>query len=633
MKNRAAVQRLRIALLAVILIVTALAAPKLIAGSTAWSGETIEIGLDSTGHLQISGAQAFARSSSQVPTTDMVLIPAGEFVMGCDESNDTCSGDDEKRYVDLDSFYIDKFEVTNARYRACYDAGVCTGPATFNSLPDSPSPVRVNYFTDSQYDNYPVIAVGWNQAVAFCTWEGKRLPTEAEWEKAARGEQDSRIYPWGDTAPTSDRANYKATGSSPPDIFDTNAVGSYPLGISPYGVMDMAGNVEEWVADYYAANYGEVCGEEITDPPCDNPTGPTSGSTRVIKAAGWPNNGTGLRIARRHQATEQPQPVGDLGFRCAADVLNLAPLADAGPNQSIHAGDLVSLDGTASTDDGGTENLSFAWTFSSVPVGSLATLVDETTNAPTFIADLPGDYVVNLLVTDAEGLSDDDEVIVSSNNAPPNADAGSDQSFYVNGLVTLDGSASNDPDLDPISYQWSLVTPPGGSAVLDDATVVAPSFVPDEIGTYEAQLIVNDGFTQSAPDQVVITVISGSSYSAMKTAEVINIIAGLPDDAFTTLGNKNAIQNWLHQAIKNIQKDKFDVAISKLEKAMERTDGCAHGGAPDSNDWIVTCTAQDQVYPLLKDARDALEVNYSVHAIRILDPLHSSMLFLPVLQR
>jgi formylglycine-generating enzyme required for sulfatase activity len=194
----------------------------------------------------------------------LVFVPAGEFTMGSDDGN---SDEQPAHTVYLDAFAIDRTEVTNAQYARCVQAGACRPPGSSSSY------TRANYFADPRYADHPVIYVSWDDARAYCAWAGRRLPTEAEWEKAARG-TDGRTYPWGDEWDAS-KANTSEAGPG-----DTTPVGAYPQGASPYGALDMAGNVWEWVADWYGEDY-------YRESPGENPLGPASGTNRVVRGGSW----------------------------------------------------------------------------------------------------------------------------------------------------------------------------------------------------------------------------------------------------------------------------------------------------------------------------------------------------------
>ena len=235
----------------------------------------------------------------------MILVPAGSFPMGV-PAGDRDGGRDEypRHDVFVDTFAIDKFEVTNSRYLEFVKS-------TGHRVPKNPrTPTRnlwqADNITDSLTDR-PVINVDWFDAEAYCTWADKRLPTEAEWEKAAKGTSDRR-FPWGNVEPTGKHLNYNQRWIGEKTLMP---VGSYEAGKSPYGVYDMAGNVWEWVNDWYDARYYEKS-------PDKNPRGPDTGTTKVIRGAGWQNETPTIRIFTR-VASDPLIRNESTGFRCATD--------------------------------------------------------------------------------------------------------------------------------------------------------------------------------------------------------------------------------------------------------------------------------------------------------------------------
>ena len=238
------------------------------------------------------------------PTAGMMLVPGGAFWRGCDPSTDPLCQRDEQpgACLTLRAFEIDATEVTQQAYARCAAAGACT-TAHQSTCPFDPVGAP----------NLPVACVDWSEADAYCRWAGKRLPTEAEWEKAARG-TDGRSYPWGNEAPTCDRANLLDCHNARVDV------GSTPSGDSPYGLHDMAGNVWEWTADLYAADY-------YAHAPRCAPTGPATSpmTMRPGRGGGFEHLPTldmpavFLRTSFRHAIEASIARVG-IGFRCARSV-------------------------------------------------------------------------------------------------------------------------------------------------------------------------------------------------------------------------------------------------------------------------------------------------------------------------
>ncbi|MBI5409122.1 MAG: tandem-95 repeat protein, partial [Nitrospirae bacterium] len=188
------------------------------------------------------------------------------------------------------------------------------------------------------------------------------------------------------------------------------------------------------------------------------------------------------------------------------NTLNSAPVANAGPDQTMHAGSAVNLDGSGSSDVDG-DPLTYNWSFVSRPAGSAALLLGADAYNPSFTADTPGDYVIQLIVNDGTVDSASDTVVISTTNSAPVANAGPDQTVFEGNTVDLDGSGSSDFDGDPLTYLWSFTTVPAGStAALSDTAAINPGFIADIAGTYVVQLIVNDGFVNGAPDTVEIFV-------------------------------------------------------------------------------------------------------------------------------
>ncbi len=266
------------------------------------SGDTV-VDVSSTGNERVAAGDGMVQ----------VLIPEGNFYMG---GADARASEDEKpvHQVKMSAFWMDKVEVTNAMYALCVQAGSCRIPVELKSA------TQAQYYANPDFSDYPVIYVTWYMAKSYCEWAGRRLPTEAQWERAARGD-DTRTYPWGDQLPDAQHANFNGY------FGETTKVGSLPAGASPFGVLDMAGNVAEWVNDFYDGNYYSS-GVNF------NPGGPVARTTifnRVVRGGSYLDAEVDIRVPNRasvvgsnvNAVMDSPEWLGDfsprIGFRCAAD--------------------------------------------------------------------------------------------------------------------------------------------------------------------------------------------------------------------------------------------------------------------------------------------------------------------------
>lgn len=246
-------------------------------------------------------SEKFATLKEGMEVEKMAFIPAGEFLMGSSEGE---KDEFPLHSVYLDAYYIDKYEVTNEEYCKFLDEESNRSEEGYLRLNIDDEDCRIEkrggkYYPERGYEKHPVVEVTWFGARDYAQWAGKRLPTEAEWEKAARGKEGKK-YPWGDSFEEK-KANYSSSNTLP--------VGSYPSGVSPYGCYDMAGNVWEWCNDWYYERYYE-------NSPKKNPPGPEEGSELVLRGGSFYNPLTLMYCANRFKYS--PEKSGsDVGFRCA----------------------------------------------------------------------------------------------------------------------------------------------------------------------------------------------------------------------------------------------------------------------------------------------------------------------------
>ena len=260
---------------------------------------------------QMTTQETINQRVSSMDGMPQVYIPAGTFRMG---GLDVRRAPNEipEHDVTLDAFWMDQLEVTNAMYMLCVNSGGCEPPQELKSQR------RREYFGNPEFNDYPVVYVTWGQAKAYCEWAERRLPTEAEWERAGRGD-DFRTFPWGEDKADGLLANFNML------VGDTSRVGTYPAGASPFGVLDMSGNVAEWVNDFYSFDYSALLENTL------NPTGLTtsSGLNRVVRGGSLGDAEINIRVAKRSSVlgSNLSAPPGSsaylgdasprIGFRCA----------------------------------------------------------------------------------------------------------------------------------------------------------------------------------------------------------------------------------------------------------------------------------------------------------------------------
>lgn len=258
--------------------------------------------------------------TSPVDGAILVCIPAGDFLMGAAEDDPQAQANEKPQHrVYLDAFWMDRTEVTNANFAKCVADGACR-PKIYEVSAKTYTPYAIH----PDYQDFPAFLYEADVAAAYCQWAGRRLPTEAEWEKAARG-PDGRTYPWGNELDCT-KATYYACNPTPKAGDSTGSgcgggaqcrmarVDDYQAGASPYGVLNMAGNVWEWVADRYSPDY-------YATSPARNPTGPAEGEFKVRRGGGSKSLPQDLRVTSRASGSPHHYFDGQMGFRCAASEL------------------------------------------------------------------------------------------------------------------------------------------------------------------------------------------------------------------------------------------------------------------------------------------------------------------------
>ncbi len=343
---------------------------------------------------------------SLVPWIDqsyVVYVPAGDFIMGQDEE-DVTSDHEPAHSVYLDAFWIHQTEVTNRQYATCVAAGVCEVPFRTTGQP--------YWYASTGHALDPVVGVSWEQAVVYCEWIEGRLPTEAEWEKAARG-TDGDPYPWGDEEPACDLLNF----SDCQEINQPVRVRTFFEGASPFLLADTAGNVSEWVQDWYDEDY-------YATSPSSNPAGPVSGTRRVVRGSNYDSPLEELEIVLRDNALPSDHQA-DTGFRCVLTGETVGnpppPVCEAAPYTPVliedHPFDFYPPEFTVSSfcmaDDSGASHgyvslhfpevvSAFDFTYNSTVPGVIFTTMSDDHTITLFGSSIPVDTHFEITLCDAE---------------------------------------------------------------------------------------------------------------------------------------------------------------------------------------------------------------------------------------
>ena len=423
-------------------------------------------------------------------TMEFMWIEPGTFTMG---SLDMELGrwDDEGPQHDVTlsrGFYLGKCELTQRQWESVMGTTPWLGQSYVQSNPD-----------------HPAVYIMWNDVQAFIHRLNEvagdslyRLPTEAEWEYACRAGTTTRWSFGDDESRLGEYAWYEANAGYVGEQY-AHAVGTKLPNL--WGLYDMHGNVWEWCQDWY----GSYSSSAQTDP-----TGPTSGFYRVKRGGDFGHSAWSTRSACRNYyvPSDRYYYFGVRLLRVAEPIpLNRAPVAHAGPDQAVAVGTMVQLDGSGSW-DADEDALSYAWTEDiGNPVPDL--LSGDSAERPMFTPTAAGVYQFSLTVSDGqvESAPDTVEVTVVQPNHPPVADAGGDQSVVEGATVQLDGSGSSDADEDELTFRWEQVTGPV-TVNFSNAFAMDPTFTASQMGTYRFSLVVSDGQVDSAPDEVIVTVIT-----------------------------------------------------------------------------------------------------------------------------